>query len=265
MGSAPALGASELAIACGLVLCAGCVSLLLRLRLESQLMLAALRTVVQLLLVGYLLRWVFQLSHAALVSLLLLLMIGLAARAAVQRPSRTFRGAYVRAFVTLLLTGLLTTFAVTAAIIDVQPWYRPQYVIPLAGMVLGNSLTGISLCLDTLLEALTERRAYIETELALGASRWEAVRGPLAQSVRRGLIPIINSMMVVGLVSLPGMMTGQILQGADPLQAVKYQIVVMFMIAASTSLGCITMALLVYRRLLNDRHQLRHEWVESRE
>jgi putative ABC transport system permease protein len=132
-------------------------------------------------------------------------------------------------------------------------------------MVLGNSLTGISLCLDTLLEALSERRAYVETELALGASRWEAVREPLAQSVRRGLIPIINSMMVVGLVSLPGMMTGQILQGADPLQAVKYQIVVMFMIAASTSLGCMTMALLVYRRLFNERHQLRSEWIKHRD
>jgi putative ABC transport system permease protein len=256
------LTSSDLLIASALVLSAGLVSLALRLRLETRLLFAATRTVLQLLLVGYALRWVFELDQAHLVVALLILMIALAGRAAVVRPSRTFRGAYLRAFSTLLLTGLLTTWAVTGAIIGVTPWYDPQYVIPLAGMVLGNSLTGISICLDALLESLSEQRARVETELALGASRWEAAREPLADAVRRGLIPIINAMMVVGLVSLPGMMTGQILSGTDPLEAVKYQIVVMFMIAAATSLGCITMAWLVYRRLFNERHQLRAELIE---
>jgi putative ABC transport system permease protein len=93
-------------------------------------------------------------------------------------------------------------------------------------------------------------------ELAHGATRWEAARDVLRDAVRRGMIPIINSMMVVGVVSLPGMMTGQILAGADPLRAVKWQIVVMFMIAAATSLGCIAVAMLTYKRLFNARHQL---------
>jgi len=128
-------------------------------------------------------------------------------------------------------------------------------------MILGNGLTGISLCLDTLLERLDERRAGVEADLACGATRWEAAREPLREAVRKGMIPILNSMTVAGLVSLPGMMTGQILAGAEPLQAVRYQIVVMFMIAAATSLGGILVAMMVYRRMFNERHQLRRGMI----
>lgn len=255
----------DLAIAALLVLVAGAVSLGLRLRVERKLALASIRTIVQLLLVGYVLSWVFQIDQPWILFGVLLLMIAAAGRAAVARSARTFRGAYLRAFATLVLTGCTTTFVVTSLVIGVEPWYRPQYVIPLLGMVLGNGLTGISLCLDQMLESLSDGRADIEMELSLGASRWEAARGPLADAVRRGMIPILNAMAVVGIVSLPGMMTGQILQGADPLAAVKYQIVVMFMIAAGTSLGCMLIALLVYRRLFNERHQLLSSEVHKRE
>ncbi len=102
-------------------------------------------------------------------------------------------------------------------------------------------------------------------ELALGATRWEAARGPIAEAVRRGMIPIINSMMVIGIVSLPGMMTGQILAGADPLEAVKYQIMIMFMLAAATSVGCMVMAILAYRRLFSRKHQLLTERIQRRQ
>jgi putative ABC transport system permease protein len=116
-----------------------------------------------------------------------------------------------------------------------------------------------------MLEALSKDRAVVETELALGASAWEAARTPLIGAVRRGMIPITNSMMVVGLVSLPGMMTGQILQGASPVNAVKYQIVVMFMLAAATSLACVVTGVLVYRRMFNARHQLLSEQIVDRD
>ena len=121
---------------------------------------------------------------------------------------------------------------------------------------LGDALTGIALAMDHMLERLAEQGTVGEMELAHGATRWEAARDVLRDATRRGLIPIVNTMMVVGIVSLPGMMTGQILAGADPLLAVKYQIVVMFMIAAATSLACILMVLLVYGRLFNAKHQL---------
>ncbi len=259
--SAIALGYFDLVLATALVLLAGVASLVLRLNLEGQLAVGASRTVIQLLLVGVLLKWVFDLAHPLPVIAVMLVMIAVAAVASVRRSSRSFAGAYLGAFLTLLLAGILTTFAVTGFIIRVDPWYRPQYVIPLFGMILGNALTGISLCLDSFLETLSERRDRIETELALGATRWEAARDPLSDAVRRGMIPIINAMMVVGIVSLPGMMTGQILQGADPLEAVKYQIVVMFMVAAGTAAGCILMAMWIYRRLFNDRHQLCTEGI----
>lgn len=257
VGAIP-LDAVDLTIAAALVVFAGATSIALRLGQERRLLIASVRTVVQLLMIGYLLRWLFGNTHVALLFAIVSLMILAAGRAAVQRSSRTFKGAYLRAFGTLVLTGLLTTFTVTGAVVGVTPWYDPQYIIPLLGMVLGNGLTGISLCLDQLLERLSEQRELVEMELALGATKWEAARDSLSAAIRRGMIPIINSMMVVGIVSLPGMMTGQILAGADPLEAVKYQIVVMFMLAGGTTLGCILIALAVYRRLFNDEHQL--EW-----
>ena len=250
------LGAVELAIAACLVLVAGAVSLGLRLGIERRLALASVRTIVQLLLVGYVLKWVFDQSSPLTLFLFMAVMLIAASRAAVARSSRTFSGATGRAFVTLVLCGLATTFTVTELVIGVGPWYEPRYVIPLLGMVLGNGLTGISLCLDHMLERLAEQGAVVEMELAHGATKWEAARDVLRDSTRRGLIPIVNAMMVVGIVSLPGMMTGQILAGSDPLLAVKYQIVVMFMIAAATSLGCILMVMLTYGRLFNAKHQL---------
>jgi len=259
------LGFSDLAIAASLVAVAGGVSLTLRLGLERKLLLAATRTVVQLLLVGYVLKWVFGIDNPLAILGLALIMVAAASRAAVARPSREFSGITWRSFLTLTLSGFVTTLVVTGFIIGNGSWTKAQYVIPLLGMILGNGLTGLSLCLDHLLETLAERGREVELELSLGATRWEAARGPLAEAVRRGMIPIINSMMVVGIVSLPGMMTGQILEGADPLGAVKYQVVVMFMIAAATSVSSIMMALLVYRRLFSGRHQLRSDLIRSKD
>jgi putative ABC transport system permease protein len=130
-------------------------------------------------------------------------------------------------------------------------------------MVLGNALTGISLSLDQLLASLDDRRDRVEMALSLGATAWEAARDPMREAVRQGMIPIINAMTVAGIVSLPGMMTGQILEGADPLNAVAYQIVVMFMIAGATALGGMLTAMAVFRRLFNERHQLRAEKIEK--
>jgi len=255
------LGPIDLAVASLLVLVAGGLSLTLGLGLERRLLWAALRTVVQLTLLGYVLTWVFGLDHPGVVLAMAALMTVAAARAAVRRPSRRYRGAFGHAFVALLVTGLSTTAVVTQVVVGVQPWYEPRYLIPLLGMVFGNSLTGIALCLDHLLESLDEGRAHIELALSLGATAKEASRDALRESLRRGLIPIINAMSVAGIVSLPGMMTGQILAGSSPLTAVAYQVVVMFMIAAATALGSMLVALLVRRRLFNDRHQLRTEGI----
>jgi UDP-glucose/iron transport system permease protein len=255
----------DLVVAGSLVLAAGVVSVALGLGLERRLAVAAARTVVQLVAVGYVLARVFAADTPWLVMAVLLVMTIAAARAAVGRSARRYGGVRLQIFVTLLVTGTLTTTTVTQVVIGVTPWYRPQYVIPLMGMVFGNSLTGMSLCLDHLLEALDERRDRIEMRIALGATAREASRDALREAVRRGMIPIINAMSVAGIVSLPGVMTGQILAGESPLTAVLYQIVVMFMIAAATALGAMICALWVRRSLFDAEHRLRAERIRKNE
>ena len=156
-----------------------------------------------------------------------------------------------------------TTGAALAGIINVHPWFAPQYAIPLLGMVLGNLLTGVSLALDRFMHGIAREAGVIESDLALGATRWEAARPLISDALRTGMVPTINAMMVMGVVSLPGMMTGQMLAGAAPTAAVRYQIVIMFMIAAATALGTLGVILLAYLRLFNRHHQLCATRVQS--
>ena len=138
-------------------------------------------------------------------------------------------------------------------------WYQPQYAIPLLGIILGNTLNGISVGLKSFTDALHQYRDAIEGQLALGATRWEAAMPVMQDSIRTGMIPILNSMMIVGVVSLPGMMTGQLLSGTEPSSAVKYQIVIMFMIGSATAIGTVGVVLLCFRRLFTQQHQLRQD------
>lgn len=254
----------DLALASGLILLSGLLSLLLRLNLERRLLWASLRMGVQLWLLGEVLGWVFARRSPLPVLAILVGMTLVAGWHAVRRSGWTYRGAGTRASFVLIVSGLGITLFATQTIIGIDPWYSPRYLIPLAGMVLGNSLTGISLSLDSFLETLAERREQVESDLALGATAWEAAREPMAEAVRRGMIPTINSMMVMGVVSLPGMMTGQMLGGEAPTGAVRYQILIMCMIGASVATGCILLCLLSYRRLFNARHQLRHDLLHKR-
>jgi putative ABC transport system permease protein len=152
--------------------------------------------------------------------------------------------------------ALVTGFA-TLGVLRVEPWYEAQYLIPLLGMVLGNILNGISLALDRFMEGVATQRRLIEAELALGASRWEAAHELVRASLRTGMIPTINSMMVMGVVSLPGMMTGQILAGAPPAEAVKYQVLIFLLIVAGTGFGTLLAVWLTALRLFDDRERLR--------
>ncbi len=245
----------QVAAAALLVLVNGAISVFLELGIERRLLIAATRTVVQLLLVGLVLQWVFSVSRWYLVVGLMLVMALVAGVAGVRRTARRYPGIWANAIVSVWASSWLITAAALFGIVDVEPWYRPQYAIPLLGMILGNTLNGISLGLDRLGEELTGRRAEVEGLLALGARRWEAARRPVRRAVRTGMIPIVNSMMVVGIVSLPGMMTGQLLAGVSPVQAVKYQVVIMFLIASGTALGTVSVVLLSYRRLFSRRHQ----------
>jgi putative ABC transport system permease protein len=257
------LGPLQLGIATGLIVAAGVVSLVLRLGVEKRMGVAALRTVIQLGLLGLILERVFAVRNPYIVVGLLLLMTVFAAREAVSRASRGYRGILADAWLTMAATCFLVGGIVTQVVVGVEPWYDPQYVIPLLGMILGNSLTGISLCLDRFLDHLETRSDEVELRIAYGATRREALSAPLKDAVRSGMIPIINSMAAAGIVSLPGMMTGQILAGSPPMQAVAYQIVVMFMIAAAVALGAMLVVVLAGRHFMGIDATLRLDRMNS--
>jgi putative ABC transport system permease protein len=254
----------QVALAALLVVVNGVISIALRLRLERSLLLASLRTIVQLLLVGLILEWVFRLDRWYVVMGVALVMTMIAGVTAASRNERRYPGIWLNTIISVWASAwIVTAFALFAVIQGIDKWYQPQYAIPLLGMVLGNTLNGISVGLNTFTETLVTRRDQVEALLAIGATRWEAARGPVQHAVRTGMIPIINSMMVVGIVSLPGMMTGQLVSGMAPIQAVKYQIVIMFLIASATALGTVGVVLLSFQRLFNSDHQFLHRRIKS--
>jgi putative ABC transport system permease protein len=263
MSSLIELGPIQIAIATLLVVAAGVVSFALRLGIERRLAVAAVRTVIQLGLLGLILERVFSLRHPVVIVGILVLMTVFAAREAAGRTSRAYRGIIVDAWLAMAVSCFAVGGVVTQVVVGVEPWYEPRYVIPLIGMILGNSLTGIALGLDRFLDHLSARHAEVELRIAFGATRREALATPLRDAVRTGMVPIINSMAAAGIVSLPGMMTGQILAGSPPLQAVAYQIVVMFMIAAAVAGGAMLVVLLAGRHFMGADAVLRLDKLRS--
>ena len=249
------LSYGQVALAAMLILINGAISILLKLDLERRLAIAAVCTVVQLLLIGLVLEWVFRIDRWYVVVGMMTLMTIAAGVAAIQRTKIRYPGIWRRSLAATWASSWLIAAVALGLIVRVRPWYTPQYAIPLLGMILGNTLNGVSLGLDRLGSELSGKRDQVEALLALGATRWEAANRPIQQAVRTGLIPTINAMMVVGIVSLPGMMTGQLLAGTSPVEAVKYQVVIMFLIASGTALGTVSVVLLSYRRLFNEDHQ----------
>jgi putative ABC transport system permease protein len=255
----------QVGLAALLILINGAISALLGLNLGRRLFLAAACTVVQLLLVGLVLEWVFRLNLWYVVLGLMLFMTLIGGTVSLRRVHFRYPGIWLSSLVSVWASSWLMAAVALFAIVPVHPWYSPQYAIPLLGMILGNTLNGISLGLDRLGSELSSKRGQVETLLALGATRWEAARQPIQQAVRTGMIPLINSMMVVGIVSLPGMMTGQLLVGVNPLMAVRYQIVIMFLIASGTALGTVGVVLLSYRRLFDSDHQFLYQRIKVRD
>lgn len=244
----------DIALASLLVLANGLISFFLKLKLEKSLLVAAVRMVVQLLLIGYILKWVFSLDQWYVVLFIIGIMTLIAGMAAHNRNRIQYGGMRVDALVSVWVSSWLIALLGLVLVLQVQPWYKPQYVIPIMGMILGNTLTGVSLGLDRITHELIQKREQVEMMLSLGATRWEAYKEPAQNAVMAGMMPTINSMMVIGLVSLPGMMTGQILAGQDPEQAIRYQIIVMFFLSAASAIGCVLAVLFVFRRLFSKSH-----------
>ncbi len=249
----------DLALPALLVVLNGLLSMALQLRLERQLALASLRMIVQLILVGYVLTLLFAAVSPLWTGLAALAMVLFAGREIMARQHRRLAGVWSFGLGTgcmLVAAGTVTALALLTQLRP-EPWYHPRYALPLLGMVLGNTMTGISLGLDVLTTGLLRERAAVEARLALGATRHEALLPVTRAALRSGFMPIVNSMAAIGLVSLPGMMTGQILAGVEPVDAVKYQILVMFLIAGGTGLGTLAAVIGGGYRLTDGRHRLR--------
>ena len=144
----------------------------------------------------------------------------------------------------------------TALILQPQTWYDPQYLIPLVGIVLGNAMNGAAIAGERLVQALKAHRQEIETHLCLGATPKQAIAQYRRDAIRVGMIPTINAMMVVGLVKLPGIITGQILSGVPPMDAASYQILIMFMLACATMITTVLVTESVYRQCFTTAAQL---------
>jgi putative ABC transport system permease protein len=200
------------------------------------LLVAALRMGVQLFAVGYVLHLVFNLKSGAAVLLILLLMGGMAVHTVAGRVKERMPGFY-RVIGGAILVGCGGgTFYFCLVVIGLDPWYEPRYLIPLAGMIIGNAMTGASLAAERLGEEIRSRRDEIETALSLGATARQACQSAIRRAFHAALIPSINAMAAMGIVFLPGMMTGQILSGTEPILAVKYQIAIMCAITGSVAI-----------------------------
>lgn len=252
VGGVIVIGWPQLALATLFVVFVGIVSIRLSLGLERDLAISTVRTYLQLLALGLVLRWVFGIDSPLLVLAMIAVMVVAAAQIVVKRSPDAPHGIFTSSVLSMALTGFIVTFAVTGLIVQVDPWYEPRYVIPLAGMVLGNSMTGIALALERVFSDMDARADEVLALTALGATPWEAAHVSIRGALRAGLIPTINSMAAAGIVFIPGMMAGQILAGADPLVATGYQIVVMLMVAAATALGSVVAVLLTYRQRFTD-------------
>jgi len=247
----------DLALGVGLILMSITLSIVARVRLEKDLTVGAIRTFIQLIAVGYVLNLVFAIEEWYAIIPVLVLMTGIAIHTIVGRQRHKFTKIVPIITVSLVIGTGVTLFLVIVVIINVDPWYTPQYIIPIMGMILGNSMNGVALAAERLSSDIVANRQLIETRLSLGATSREAVSDIVVSAVRAAMIPTINSLMTVGIVSLPGMMTGQILAGTSPIVAVKYQIVVMYMIAASVMISSVLIVFRGYRQFFTDWHQFR--------
>jgi putative ABC transport system permease protein len=255
---------TQLAFAASLLLLNAVVSTALGLGMRRAIAWAALRMTLQLLLIGLVLKWIFGLATLPWVITLAVVRVVIAAARGARRVDWRYPGVQIDLTVALWVSSWLIAAVALGGIIRPDPWYTPQVAIPILGMILGNALNGVTICLERLGGDMVSSRDRIETLLALGATRWEAARTTVAAAVRAGMIPIVNAMSIAGVVSLPGMMTGQLLSGVEPVEAVKYQIAIFFLIAAAIGLGTTTAAVLGFARLFNTRHQFLYRRLTRR-
>lgn len=256
MDSLIKLQPEDLVLALGLIAIAIGLSVWQRLGLELNLAIAAFRTVIQLLVVGSILATVFAINNPWAVLAVLAVMLTVGAITARNRISTKIPQLLPLVWGSILVSTALTLAYVNLLIVQPARWYEPQYLIPLVGIVLGSAINGAAIAGERLVSTINASQLEIETHLSLGATPPQAVAQYRKDAIRAGLIPILNQMMVIGIVTLPGTITGQLLSGVDPLDAASYQILIMFMLAFANLVTALLVTQGLIRQFFNSAAQL---------
>jgi len=233
-----------------------CIPLLLsktlKLGLEKDTLIATLRAIVQLLAVGYILKFVFDANSYVYIFLMIALMIIVATFNA-RKKGEGIKGITWKIALTLIIIEITTQGVLLG--FDIVP-ATAQYIIPISGMLIGNSMVLSILFLNRFTAEITSHKDQMELILSLGGTPKQAVHRQLINAVKASMIPTIETQKTIGLVQLPGMMSGQIIGGADPIQAVQFQLLIIFALLTTATLSSIMIGFLSYPALFNARMQI---------
>ncbi len=246
----------DLACAVGLMAAAIGLSAWERIGLEFNLALATGRTILQLAVLGYILEFIFALDNPWAVLAILSVMLTISAIVARNRITQKIPQMLPLVWGSIFVSTTLTMVYTNILIIQPDRWFEPQYVIPLAGIVLGNAMNAAALAGERLVSTINASHLEIETHLSLGATPQQAIVQYRKDAVRAGLIPTVNQMMIIGMVTLPGIITGQLLSGVNAREAASYQILIMLMIAFTNVLTTVLVTRGISRQFFNSAAQL---------
>ncbi len=243
----------QVAAALALVALAAAVSIWQHADLERDIAVATIRSFIQLTAIGYVIKITFEQNRLIFVIALIAAMVLFGALTARQRARRG-PGAFWPLLIALALAGT-TTLALVVALGVFKA--QARYLVPVGGMVIGNAMTAAAVALNRLGDDVNESAGQIEATLALGATATEAIRPILIRSLRSGMIPLIDSTKTTGLICFPGTMVGMLLAGAAPIDAVRLQLILLYVLLGSVALAALTAVLLAYRNFFAGAHQLR--------
>ncbi|WJY26904.1 ABC transporter permease [Sporosarcina trichiuri] len=224
----------------------------LHLGLEKDTLIATIRSAVQLIAVGFVLKFVFESEHAVFILLMVLLMIGAAVQNA-RHKGKAVKGITWKLFVTFAAIELITQGVLLG--LHIVP-ATAQYIISISGMVIGNSMVLAILFLNRFTSEIESHRDQTELILSLGGTPKQSINRQLLKAIQASMIPTIESQKTIGLVQLPGMMSGQIIAGADPIQAVQFQLLIVFLLLSTAAMTSVLLGYLSYRSFFNEQMQL---------
>ncbi len=231
---------------------------------EKEIIVSSVRMTLQLILVGYLLVYIFDNPNPFVTMGIIALMEVFAIYTVFKKFKNQLSKALKQVIAASMLMGTLSCLVYfLLVVVRISPWYDPQYFIPIAGMIVGNAMTGISLGVKSLVEGMTIQRAAVEEALILGATPRDASKDIINSSFDSAILPTINSMVGMGIVFLPGMMTGQILSGTVPTTAIAYQIAIMLGILGAVSLTVFMMLQRGYKTFFNTESQLQFSFKDG--